>query len=878
MIKKYTAVLSLLFLPFFVWANEIAILPQNPNLTTGTLPNGTHYYIYKSQAVKGMADFALVQKLGPDINDANNYGFVTAKARKTLAELPQFHNQEPQSYLISNGASLSNEGFIEFRNDATIYRFKNILIARKDAVIDSTLLVLFSIINDFSSDETDFQKEWCSPERNAIIVSGDVDPLKIKEKLSVLSLMVPSKEASKELPRYSWISSDESTYNVNKVEGKTLSKIELSYSMARMPEVYMNSVQPMIMEKFIGELCLVLENRIKDILFAKSIPYTSLSCTYLSSLDSSSDESFDVSIEILESDIEKALSAIAIAMGTVDWNGIDEYEYLYAKKTYLNLLEKKNEEKSITNSASLERCIAVFLYNAPLSSRQEEYRFITNRVMDDAVELKLLEQISKALLDSKKNLSVKITTSREDINVADLRKEFEGSWNGSYDFNFKNWYGGELSFDVVTNQKLSRKMKSVYSRKEPISGGQIWRYSNGVNVIYKKMKTGGKLHFALASTGGYASLPELATGEGAYLTDIFKTFAIGDIPGEAYRRSLASKGIEIDAKVGVFDSKIFGTAPMDSLSLTLAVLKDIALNRKIDTLARDAYIANVPLQLASMDGTTKERLVKVEEVLCPGYLYSSFMSQDVVTKSLYERADELFAKIFNNIDESFIVLIGDQDEEIVQKQILPIILTMPVSPVVINRPIVRVQPIVGNKTIVEQSKNPNTDFIVSNELRLTTENYIAAQISTFLLQDRLSNRLTADGFQVKSTMRFNQSPDERLTIYLSLVPVNPEGLANPRTNLTALELIANMRAALNEDIDIDYIKKLLPFYQAILKEEYNRDSQKPSLISEAVMLRYMSGKDLMTRYLPSLDSITPEVVMNVINKLRDGATVEYIVE
>ncbi len=878
MFRKYTLIFVFyLFLPFSLVANEIAILPNNPNLSTGTLPNGTHYYIFKSQNLRGMADFALVQKFGYKMEDAKHQGFVTKKAQMNLRSLPLFFPKVPQTFFISHGASLGNEGFLEFRDDATILRVKNLMIAKDEAIIDSTFLAFFSTIRAFSSERTKFERDWCAPDRHAIVVSGDIDPEKIKEKLNVISLMVRAKKAKMELPEYSWTPAEQASYTIKSAEDKTFSKISLSYSMARMPKAYMNSVQPVIMEKFLGELCIVLENRITEILSSKFIPHTGLTCSYLSSLDSFKDESFDVSIEVLDTDVEATLSALALALGSIDRQGIDILEYAYAKKTYICEQKKRDEAKDRDNTASLERCIAAFLYNAPLSSLEQEHRFISNRIIDDAVELELLEKISSALLDDKLNLSLQVSTNRADICADDLRENFENAWKQDYVYDFNSWYGKDLEVEVPILEKRSKiKLRSI--RKDAISGGELWTYSNGIKVIYRKMKTDGKLHFSLGAMGGYASLADLAPGEGAYLTDIFNVYSIGSLPGEAYRRALATKGMELYANVGVYDTRIFGSAPMDSLSLALSVLRDIAINRKIDEAARDKYIAKVPLELASMVGTGKERLVKVEELMCPGYLYSSYMSQNVATLSLFDRAHDLFNQIFNNLDDSYLVLLGDEDEEIVKKKLLPIVAKLPVASDILRRPLVRALPIVGKTTIVEESTNSNTDLVISNSLLLTTENYIAAQVSTVLLQERLGHRLNADAFHVNSTMRFTQSPEERLTIYLSLIPLKPEAFVNPRTNISSLDLMTDMRAALNDDITIDYINTILPVYKSVLKGQFEKDIQSPSIIAEAVLLRYLDGKDLITRYIAAIDALTPEHVMNVINTLREGATIEYIVE
>ena len=178
MMKSLSKILFLsligLLCTMIVPAQELPVLTPDKAISSGTLPNGTSFYIVANPSVKGLVDFALVQKTGTEnINDTDSYRAVS-EARKTLSS----------DFFTSHGATLGKDGFVKVKDNSTEFRFGNVLISKPE-VLDSALLSIITMVDRITDSEDEFVRKWYSPSDQAIIVAGDVEPAKVAEKLKM---------------------------------------------------------------------------------------------------------------------------------------------------------------------------------------------------------------------------------------------------------------------------------------------------------------------------------------------------------------------------------------------------------------------------------------------------------------------------------------------------------------------------------------------------------------------------------------------------------------------------------------------------------------------------------------------------------------------
>ena len=216
---SYITSLALALIGMYAAAQELPEMPADPSVKSGVLPNGTNYYVMANADTKGLADFALVQKSGKTFSEGSSQ---QQKTEELLTSIPVLNGKSPRKFFSRNGVVPYNGRFIDFRDDASVFRFSEVITNEDPVMLDSTLLVLMGML--------EAGRDYCAPSDNAVIVSGDIDADEVVGKLKLLSYMIPARE-SDEKGSYAWSNSDAS-YSVVKTE-KGVSEISLSWRLEK---------------------------------------------------------------------------------------------------------------------------------------------------------------------------------------------------------------------------------------------------------------------------------------------------------------------------------------------------------------------------------------------------------------------------------------------------------------------------------------------------------------------------------------------------------------------------------------------------------------------------------------------------------------------
>ena len=235
-------------------AQEIPVLPADPAVTSGVLPNGMSYYIVSNGSEKGFADFALVQRTGFCTVPDSLSCMVGATAYSALDSLPHFPGTSPAKFLARHGCGPGPEGFVSVSEDATVYNFRDVMLSC-ESVTDSLLLMIIDIVDRSRSDEGFFMREWYAPSDQAVIVSGDVDAGRVAEKLRMLSYVCTS-GISLPRPEYMWDDRPEVEFMASDTVCGNIAEVSLTWRSPRTPKEYMNTVQPVIYDIALDELAL----------------------------------------------------------------------------------------------------------------------------------------------------------------------------------------------------------------------------------------------------------------------------------------------------------------------------------------------------------------------------------------------------------------------------------------------------------------------------------------------------------------------------------------------------------------------------------------------------------------------------------------------
>ncbi len=828
--REIIIILSALLSSIIVPAQDIPVLPDDPAILKGVMPNGMSYYIVANPTVKGTADFALVQKTGTLTVQDSSGTAVPLMAEEALSSLRRLNGASPMAFLARYEIVPGRNGFAEVKDDATVFRFPDVRLTGN--ALDSTLIVMMDIADRANSTDNDFLEKWYSPADQAIIVSGDVDSKEVASKLRYMSLMMPSLPSSPR-PDYVDVNKDSSVFTVHAPSGSEYAGISATWTSERVPREYMNTVQPEIFEMSLHTLGDVAASRIKRALRKMDVPAAEVSYSHICSSAYPYDDSFTVNVVVNAEDSSKACGVVAETMAAIDAYGAVTDEYVLAESEYLSALETLASEPVKSNEEGLERCMNAFLYNSSLASPKERLAFHTSRKLPDTMRCRLFNGVAKALLYGLDGIPADEDTLYR-INIADT--------------------------SAFPGPGARTRLKSA--RKEPVSGGSIWTFSNGFKVIYKQMPSE-RIYYNLALNGGYGSIYGLEPGEGAFLKDYLGTCRISGMRAEDFMNLLRMEGVGMDIMVNMSNMMVSGSLPKGGIHLLMRSLLAVANERTSDAEDFDYYKRSEYMALDMAEGSSAARMTAIDSIMCPDYRYSPYKVKGRISDDFMEKAEAFFDGRFSRMNDGALVIVGNMDEEQLKKILALYAGGFRTSDTAMRRPAAHYQPVSGWSTYTVEGSADNVDVAISARMPLTMENYIAADLASMMLRRRLASRLSESGMYLSLVYNCRIYPEERLNLLISI----PEA---------SLKTLAEVRSVLTELPEIEITADELKPYKEALKNSIAQEMKSPGYWVEAITLRYLDGKDMSTNYAAKIDAVSPERVMSVLGLLDAGSKVEYV--
>ena len=862
-------VLTALFSVITMTAQDFPVLPTDPAVKTGTLPNGTTYYIVSNSALKGFADFALVQMTGKaNLPDSSSLRTVDI-ARESLASSSRCLSSTVQDFFTSHGAFPDKSGFVKVSDNATEYHFRDILLTEK-STLDSALLALMDIVDKVSRTDDDFVRKWYAPADQAIVVSGDMDAADVEYKLKVLSMMTPSRDSHSRL-EYLWQPVDSAKYI--KVQGKAdgLATVTATWRSSRPSKQIMNTVQPVIYEMFLVQLGKLAKEGISQELRSLNVPVADIGTTYMVGNQSGGDESFTVYVTVEDDCLDKAVTALSSVMSRINAGQTETMDLLRVKRVCMDALQELINEPIRNNSEYIDRCVASFLYNSSLATLKSKRDFLASRHVEPARELRLFNAISAALLDSEKNLHVAYSGNASPDSVKCL---FDAAWNHPQPVQTSP---RPSVIDIPRHIPTEKKMKVKSARADYMSGSTVWTFSNGFTVIYKRMDTGGRMYYNLALNEGFSSIRDLEKGEGGYISDQFFLSKIGQMTASDFLDCLNAEGLSMDAHVGLTYMMLSGSTPDDKLELMINAMLAALYKRTPDTEAFDYYASGESLALTNRKGSREDRTVAIDSIICKDYNYSSHKSLSTISSDIQEKAERYFLSQSQKTNDGILVLLGNVNETELKKLLLKYADCFKTTDKAFRRPSVRYQPVSGASTYTTEGDENIVDIAMSTPVTLTTDNFMAAEIAAMILEKHISQAVVNTGMCLTVRHDCRIYPQERLSMRVTLNEASPDGFHPDITPLSSTEAVALVRAVLSEIEGLEISSGELSLLKEQLKGAIALEMKGPMYWMNTITRRYLAGKDFTTNYAVKVDAVTAEKVKNILVALSKGSKVEYII-
>ena len=501
-------------------ANSLPNLTPDPAIEKGQLPNGLTYYFATNKYAVNEASYALVQKKDAAIQERQ----LQSTARQSF-DCIRYGKVTLADFLGRHGILPSGKGYIRCAKGSVVYTFENVSSARGEYIVDTVLLSIFNLAQAAS-----VQGQPSSSQ--AIVIVGDFDRQEMLSRMKLLCLINPYVSGQVQYPEYKWEKS-ETTSSINERRG-AISRVAVKWRSPRVPEKYMETVFPVVSDKLSGEFEMLLHNRLDASFAGKDVWFD---FRHYGSADGLGDETVSLTLHCPGSEREDVKNILETELDRLYTYGVVDEEYTSVRDAYRHIWRVRAGNLQ-PNSLYLERCASSFLYGSSLANDSERMARVY-RNLPDSTQTRLFNNYLKGMLKQSSKVDAALSAASPIMPRSKVA-------------------------EILASHEVPVVFKAPKNKEEYLTGGTIWTFSNGVNVIYKEMPTDGLCHFAYAARGGrqWAEAKNLKSIKG--------------IDESSLDNYLASAGLDLNAEITPTDVRFKGTVPSDSIESLFPVLAAIS--------------------------------------------------------------------------------------------------------------------------------------------------------------------------------------------------------------------------------------------------------------------------------------------------------------
>ena len=487
----------------------------------------------------------------------------------------------------------------------------------------------------------------------AVIVSGDIDPAEFKKKMDIFSMMVPQHFVENSHgPDYVWEPSVMPSVVWRRTPSGDRGIVRVAYASPRTSHELMNTAQALVMGILSREFRTIAMRRIERNLRDAGIPYGKLDFQYLNSTETGGDEEYAVEVLTDREHLEAAMKTVSQTLAGLDEFGVPVKEFTEAKQAMMAGMLLRGSA-SLTNRQYVDRCTAHFLYGANLAPFSEETRLFARKNVADSTETRLFNQFSTSLLSQLSNLTLEYRAKLDSLDEDNALFQYNLAY--LYGSTFQDARDYSWQRDTSSLEVACPKVKIKETKPEPVSGGVLWTFSNGVRVVYKQVPGSGMFNYALLLGGGLSGVSGLEEGEGGYFGDMLSLYDAGGLSASDFRDHLAVNGIDMHTQVALTFTSISGSAPSSKLPSLLKVFLALANRRTLNRGEFDIYLRNAAWARESVE----DRLYKM---MYPGFSYTPRKYPSALGPATQVKAAQFYDTRFSRMNNGMLVIVGDVDE------------------------------------------------------------------------------------------------------------------------------------------------------------------------------------------------------------------------
>ncbi len=628
---KFLKLLSAILIAIGISSSALA---SDPNLLIGQLPNGLTYYIYRNSIPQGRADFFLSRSIGSIVEKDDERGLAHFLEHMAFNGSEHFPGNSMISWLESIGVKFGENLNAYTSIDETVYNISKVPIARQ-SVIDSCLLILrdwscalslltediesergvikgewrhrnnasnrllqkaapriygsslyghrlpmglMSVIENFPPDLIrDFYRRNYTPDTEAIIVVGDINPKKIEKQIKKFFSKIRKTQSPISVNR---------TLNLNPeltaiAESDSEQAVEMIQLFFRYPQATdFNFKEKATHEAISSVLTTMLVDRFDAVELKSNSPVTNIGIGDTRFLLSDPIRALLIRGNVRPGKSTDAVHDLAYEIFRARKLGFSEKEFSNALRIYNSEIEAKLKNDSIRTNTQIARQISSsFLHSEPLLTPREIYE--TAKAAGESLTRDEVETYLKQLVDTTGKNVLILHYSKDSVlatpeNESRLKQMFiEAAKQPAERF---IWEESPMTLSI--EEPIPGDIIHIDSNGPFAS--EIITLSNGLKVkLRHSTEKPGQIYLRGIGRGG---LSQNYSEDKAYslklLNDVVSISGVGNLSNVDLRRFLKDKDLKVSAMISNTEETIeFASSPeMLENAFRLLRLKTTELN------------------------------------------------------------------------------------------------------------------------------------------------------------------------------------------------------------------------------------------------------------------------------------------------------------
>ena len=779
--------------------DPMAPIPADPELRTGTLPNGMTYYVRHNEKPKGQADFYILHNVGAiQENDAQQglAHFLEHMAFNGTKNLP---DKMLIDYLEKIGVKFGANLNAGTSWDYTVYNISDVPTSRQ-GIIDSALLILHdwshfialepeeidsergvimeelrtrdgaswrSSINKlkavgkgtkyehrnligyldglkgFDHDElADFYHTWYRPDYQAVIVVGDIDAEAVESQIKTLMSDIPAPAADAPAKETITVPDNEepivSIFTDPEMQG---TRVQLFIKRPAVPTQFNNTVMGEINNVIEAYVTTMANARLQELSMQADAPFLGggMGSGDVVGVIPTLNATLFVAVT-QDGELNRGFEALCTEMEKIRRHGFTQGEFERAQENLMRQAERSYANRNDRqNSQFVDDYLSNYQKNTPIPDAETEWQLdsmLIKMVNVDAVNAFAQQTIMPT------NQVIVVTAPEKEGLATPTAEELLSIRERVMNSEVEAYEDDVVKEPLIPEGTELKGSKVKKTSTNEAYGTTEWTLANGTRIVVKPTTfKADEVRMSAVAKGGLSRLSDDEYYMGEMMPSINMMSGVGKFSSTELRKQLSGKSASVQPSVQEYSSAMGGVCSPKDIETMLQLLYLNFTQPRFDRTDYDNLLKMVNAQLANVKSNPDYQMQdKVLDVTYGHNPRRQMLEEEQLATFDFEKLPDVYAKLFPDANSFTFLFVGNIDPEVLKPLVEKYIGSIPASKKPMTWVDDKVRKVEGEVTedftVAMQQPKVSVHFGYSGQMPYDLKNKIAMTFLTQALDSR----------------------------------------------------------------------------------------------------------------------------------------------